>query len=68
MASLAEIKEAIQDLPPAELAEIARWLQDVQEDQWDRQIEADAAAGRLDFFKEQVAQARAARRVGYNAT
>ena len=60
MASLAEIKEAIQDLPPAEFAEIARWLQDVQEDQWDRQIEADAAAGRLDFFKEQVAQARAA--------
>ena len=60
MTSLAEIKEAIQDLPPAEFAEIARWLQDVQEDQWDRQIEADAAVGRLDFFKEQVAQARAA--------
>ena len=59
MTSLAEIKEAIQDLPPAEFAEIARWLQDVQ-DQWDRQIEADAAVGRLDFFKEQVAQARAA--------
>ena len=60
MTSLAEIKEAIQNLPAAEFAEIARWLQDVQEDQWDRQIEADAGAGRLDFFKEQVAQARAA--------
>ena len=60
MTSLAEIKEAIQNLPPADLAEIARWVNDVQEDLWDQQIEADAAAGRLDFFKEQIAQARAA--------
>ncbi len=64
MTSLAEIKEAIQNLPAAEFAEIALWLQDVQEDQWDRQIEADAVAGRLDFFKEQVAQARATGAVG----
>ena len=60
MTSLAEIKEAIQNLPAADLAEIARWVNDVHEDLWDQQIEADAAAGRLDFFKEQVAQARAA--------
>ena len=60
MTSLAEIKEAIQNLPPTEFAEIVRWLEDVQEDEWDRQFEADAAAGRLNFFKEQVAQARVA--------
>lgn len=60
MTSLAEIKEAIQNLPPTEFAEIARWLEDVREDEWDRQIEADAAAGRLNFLKEQVAQARVA--------
>ena len=59
MTSLSEIKEAIQSLPPSELDEIARWLQDVQEDRWDRQIEADDAAGRLDFFKKQAAQAKA---------
>ena len=64
MTSLAEIKEAIQNLPPTEFAEIARWFQDVQEEQWDRQIEVDAAAGRLDFLKEQVAQARASGAVG----
>ncbi len=64
MTSLAEIKEAIQNLPPAEFAEMSRWFNDVQENQWDRQIEADAGAGRLDFFKEQVAQARAADTVG----
>ena len=60
MTSLAEIKEAIQNLPPADFAEMAQWFNDLQEDLWDRQIEADAAAGRLDFFKEQVARARAA--------
>ena len=60
MTNLAEIKEAIQNLPPADFAEMARWFNDLQEDLWDRQIEADVAAGRLDFFKEQVAQARAA--------
>lgn len=64
MTNLAEIKEAIQNLPAAEFAEIARWFQDVQEDQWDRQIEADAVAGRLDFFKEQVVHARATGTVG----
>ena len=64
MTSLAEIKEAIENLSPAEFAEIARWLQDMLEDQWDRQIEADAAAGRLDFFKDHVARARAAGTVG----
>ena len=60
MTSLAEIKEAIQELTPAEFEEIARWVQGVREDHWDRQIEADASVGRLDFFKEQVARARAA--------
>ena len=64
MTSLAEIKEAIQNLPPTEFAEIVRWLEDVQEDEWDRQIEADAAAGRLNYFKEQVAHARATGTVG----
>ena len=59
MTNLTEIKEAIQNLPPSELAEIARWLQDVQEDQWDRQIEADAATGCLDFLKAQAAKAKA---------
>lgn len=60
MTTLAEIKEAIQNLPPADFAEIAQWFNDLQENLWDQQIEADADAGRLDFFKEQVEQALAA--------
>ena len=60
MTSLAEIKDAIQNLPAADFAEMAQWFNDLQEDLWDQQIEADVAAGRLDFFKEQVARAQAA--------
>lgn len=60
MTSLSEIKEAIQNLPADDFAEIAQWFNDLQEDLWDQQIEADAVAGRLDFFLEEVAQARAA--------
>ena len=63
MIGVAEIKQAIQSLTPAEVAEVARWLQDMAEeqaeDEWNRQIEADAAAGRLDVLKERVARARA---------
>lgn len=64
MIGVAEIKQAIRSLTPEEVAEVARWLQEMAEDQaedeWDRQIEADAAAGRLDVLKERVARARAA--------
>ncbi len=64
MIGVAEIKEAIRSLEPDEVAEVARWLQNMAEDQaedeWDRQIDADAAAGRLDVLKERVAEARAA--------
>ena len=46
-------------MPPAEFEKLAQWIRGELEDHWDRQIEADAAVGRLDFFKEQVARARA---------
>lgn len=64
MMGVAEIKQAIRSLTPDEVAEVAEWLQDLNvdqsEDEWDRQIEADAAAGRLDVLKERVDRARAA--------
>lgn len=64
MMGVVEIKQAIRSLTPDEVAEVAEWLQDLNvdqsEDEWDRQIEADAAAGRLDVLKERVDRARAA--------
>ena len=46
--SLKEIKTAIQQLPPAELSELARWFGEYHARMWDRQIEEDLRAGKLD--------------------
>ncbi len=66
--SVQELETVIARLPPADLAELAHWLQEFQAgqelqanqeaDAWDRQIAADVQAGRLDATlaraKEQV--------------
>ena len=52
--SVAEIKRAIVKLPPAQQRKLARWFDEQMEDAWDRQIEADAKAGRLDKMYEKL--------------
>jgi hypothetical protein len=47
MSKVEEIEQAIDKLSPAELAEIRAWL-------WDRDIERDSAAGRLDHLAEEA--------------
>ena len=56
MTTLLEIKAAIESLPPREYAELMAMLHPAIDDEWDRQIAADAAAGRLDHL---IAEARA---------
>ena len=46
--SITEIERAIEQLPPDELARLRAWFAEFDAAQWDRQFEADAAAGRLD--------------------
>ena len=46
--SVKELEQAVADLLPGELAEFAVWFEEFVSDQWDRQIEADAVAGKLD--------------------
>jgi hypothetical protein len=49
MSTVKEIIEAVKKLPEPEKGEFLERLADVDfEDAWDRQIEADANAGRLD--------------------
>ena len=47
MSKVEEIEQAIEKLSIEELAEIRAWL-------WDRDIERDAAAGRLDHLAEEA--------------
>ena len=56
--TVAEIKQAILDLPRAEYAELVEWLDELAEDPWDRQIEEDSKAGKLDFLKAQAQEAK----------
>jgi len=46
--NIEEIKQAIVQLPAAELAQLTAWLEEYQAEEWDRQIERDAQAGKLD--------------------
>ena len=56
--SLTEIQEAIVNLTSTEREELLRWLEQYKEDDWDRQISADAASGKLDFLAKEAAQAK----------
>lgn len=48
MNDVQSIEEAVQGLPPGDLAEFRRWFAEFDAAAWDTQIETDAAAGKLD--------------------
>jgi hypothetical protein len=48
MSSLPEIEKAIQQLAPDQLTAFRAWFADFDAEQWDRQIEQDVKAGRID--------------------
>ncbi len=58
MTSADEIKQAVLSLPEAEYTKVMDWLHELAEEAWDREIEDDAKARRLDFLKAEVEQAK----------
>jgi hypothetical protein len=46
--SLQELESAVSQLPADELTAFARWFEEYLADAWDRRIEEDIKAGRLD--------------------
>ena len=48
MSTVQEIENAITELPMNEIDELLGWLAEYHAELWDRQIEEDAKAGRLD--------------------
>ena len=46
--SLCELETAVAQLPADDLTLFARWFEEYMADAWDRRIEADILAGRLD--------------------
>jgi hypothetical protein len=54
MGTVEEIVEAIRRLSPSELEALRAWFAEFDAELWDRELEADVAAGRLDHLAEEA--------------
>jgi len=54
MSTIQEIKQAIDQLPPDQRAELERQLHPIVDDEWDEQMMDDAAGGKLDKLLAEV--------------
>ena len=54
MSTVAEIFNAIKELSPQERCELEALLHPFEDDDWDRQMKRDAAAGKFDKLVAQV--------------
>jgi hypothetical protein len=61
MSTVQEIESAITQLKPKQIHAVADWLLEYRERLWDKQIEADAQAGKLDSL---IKKAKAGYRAG----
>ena len=61
--TIAELQQQIKQLPPEDFAQLRDWIiESGVDDDWDRQVEADAAAGRLDRLAAEALSDHAAGR------
>ena len=54
MGKVESIEGLIQELSPEELAALREWFAAYDAEAWDRQLEADAKAGKLDALAERA--------------
>jgi|GEM_PF-316018 len=67
--TLSELKSQAANLEPQEQRELKAFLEELEADAWDAQIEADVKAGRLDHLIERVrANARAVKSIPIGAS
>ena len=56
MPDVKAIEDAVQSLPPSALAEFRHWFTEFDAAAWDRQIDSDAVAGKLDALLAEAEQ------------
>ncbi|MCY4134590.1 MAG: hypothetical protein OXG30_06705 [bacterium] len=56
--TVSDIQQAILGLPEDEYAQLREWFSDLDWERWDKQIEADADEGALDFLIAGVLEAK----------
>jgi hypothetical protein len=54
MSTVAEIESAIKNLRPQEIYKVGDLVDELREELWDQQIDADAKAGHLDKLAEKA--------------
>ncbi len=54
MSKIERIEDEIRALAPEDISRLRRWFREFDAQAWDREIEADAAAGRLDTLADQA--------------
>jgi hypothetical protein len=54
MSNVEDIEKAIENLPPAELAQFRAWFEAFDAEVYDQKIAADASSGKLDRLAEQA--------------
>jgi hypothetical protein len=58
LTKLEELKTVISSLPDEEYRQFRRWFLESDWERWDREIEEDSRAGRLDFLMEEALAAK----------
>ena len=61
MANISKIQKEILALSETDYLQLKQWFDELEWDKWDRQIEEDSNAGKLDFL---IAEAREAKEKG----
>ena len=62
MTKVEKLENEVQQLNPDELAAFRDWFQRYDSDEWDKEIERDVSAGRLDKLAEEAIAAHKAGR------
>ena len=60
MSKIEELEQKVQALSPEELAQFREWFQEFDWAAWDRQLERDVRAGKLDAMAEKALRDHAA--------
>ena len=58
MSRIENIQQAILSLSKTDYIQLRRWLSKLDWEEWDQQIEADSADGKLDFLVTEVKEAK----------
>lgn len=61
MSKVDELKTEIESLPKEEFSELVRWLSEKDWETWNKELEADSEAGKLDFLVREALDAKAKR-------